>query len=88
MAAKPNSKSNINELPGDNGGLLPLDTLAADLLHGCGAIAEFIGVKPRRCFYMLERGVLPARKDGGIWVSAKSVLREHYLGQMKTSASA
>jgi len=62
-------------------------TLADDLLWGAAAIAKFIGVKVRRAFYLLEKGLIPARKlgkseekKGSTWVTTKTRLRRHFNG--------
>ena len=48
--------------------------LAEDLLKGAGQIGEFINEGPRRTYYMLERGILPGFKWGGIWHARKSTI--------------
>ncbi len=53
-------------------------TLAEDLLTGAVQIAAFVGVEPRRAFYLLERGHLPAFKIGAKWHARKSTLRAHF----------
>ncbi len=59
----------------NDGGLEPKP--ADDLLHGCGAIAAFLGVSRRRAYDLLERGKLPAGHLGAIWIGSKRRLREH-----------
>jgi hypothetical protein len=54
------------------------ETLAGDILRGCAAIAAYIDRAPRETFYLLQGGVLPAFKQGRIWLSTKSRLREYY----------
>lgn len=54
------------------------ESIADDILRGCAAIARFVGLNERDCFFKLERGYLPANKEGSIWVSTKSRLRQHY----------
>jgi hypothetical protein len=54
------------------------ETLADDILRGCIAIAAFIDREPRETFYLLQGGVLPAFKQGRIWISTKSRIREYY----------
>jgi hypothetical protein len=54
----------------------PADSsLAADLLEGGTAIAEFIGISEPRVFYLCERGYLPVFKVGSRWCALKSELR-------------
>ncbi len=45
------------------------DDLAADILHGAQAIADYIGVDLRRAFYLLQQGYIPAVKTGATWTS-------------------
>jgi hypothetical protein len=46
---------------------------------GCEqAIGAFIGRNERQAFHGLQTGAIPGRKEGGTWVSSKTVLREHY----------
>jgi hypothetical protein len=54
------------------------DTLAADLLRGVDQIAEFIGEKRRRTYYLLEGGAIPCGKQGALWLASRRTLREHY----------
>ena len=56
------------------------DDLAADILHGAQAIADYIGVDLRRAFYLLQNGYIPAVKTGATWTSTKSRLRRHFNG--------
>lgn len=57
------------------------DDLAADILHGAQAIADYIGVDLRRAFYLLQRGYIPAVKTGATWTSTRSRLRRHFNGE-------
>jgi len=52
--------------------------LADDILRGAQAIARFIGKDVRETFYALERGHIPALKEGGVWTSTRSRLTRHY----------
>jgi hypothetical protein len=52
--------------------------LADDLLRGCAAISAFVGLNERQGFHALQHGHLPATKEGRIWISSKSRLRQHY----------
>ncbi len=52
--------------------------LADDLLRGVAKIAEEIGETPRRTYYKLENKIIPAGKDGNLWIASRTVLREHY----------
>jgi hypothetical protein len=54
-------------------------TLAGDLLHGCAAIGAFLGIGPRRAFFLAKKAALPGvQKLSGRWVGSKSVLRNHF----------
>jgi len=44
----------------------------SDYKHGAKAIAEYIGTSPRRAFYLLENGMIPATKLGATWVARAS----------------
>ena len=57
------------------------DDLAADILHGAQAIADYIGVDLRRAFYLLQHRYIPAVKTGATWTSTKSRLRRHFNGE-------
>lgn len=56
----------------------PPDSLKDDILRGAAAISDFIGDSERRTQYKLERGLIPAGKDGRNWVGSKRRLRRHY----------
>jgi hypothetical protein len=55
------------------------NSIADDVLRGAKAIGTYAGLPERDTFHKLERGYLPARKEGGTWVSSKSALRRHYF---------
>ncbi len=44
-------------------------------LWGAKAIGDELGLPERKAFYLLEKGLLPARKIGRIWVSTRKQLR-------------
>ena len=48
-----------------------------DLLTGAAEIAAFRGEPLRRTNYLLERGHLPAFKEGRIWKMRKSAHQRH-----------
>jgi hypothetical protein len=50
------------------------------VLRGAAAIGRVIGVNPRRAYWLLERGVLPAVKEGSTWTSTLDRLRRFYEG--------
>jgi hypothetical protein len=49
-----------------------------DLEWGCEAIARAIRRTPRQTYHMLESGLLPAKKNGKIWVADRAELRAHF----------
>jgi hypothetical protein len=54
------------------------DSIGSDLLWGAEAIGREIGLPIKKTFYHLERGNLPAKKIGGIWVGSRRALRKHF----------
>ena len=54
------------------------NSVAQDALRGAKQIADFRGEPLRRTNYLLERGLIPAGKEGNHWVASKSVLRAHH----------
>jgi hypothetical protein len=50
------------------------------VVRGAPAIARAIGTTPRRAYYLLENGVLPAVKEGSIWTCTLDALRRFYEG--------
>jgi hypothetical protein len=54
------------------------EDLADDRLRGVNPIAGFLGEKPRRVSYMIERNLIPYAKEGRSVISRKSWLRAHY----------
>jgi hypothetical protein len=54
------------------------ETLADDILRGALAIGDFVGLEERKAFHHLQRGDIPATKEGRVWVTTKSRLRRHY----------
>src|SRR5437016_1534952 len=48
------------------------------VVRGAAAIAKAVGLKPRRAYYLLERGLLPARKEGATWTTTIDRLRRFY----------
>lgn len=49
-------------------------TLADDLLDGAEAIAEFLGAKPRRVYYLAQKKHLPIGHVGGKLIARRSEL--------------
>lgn len=52
--------------------------LVDDRLVGTKAIAAFRGDSERRTVYLLERGLIPAGKEGSRWVASRRRLLEHH----------
>jgi hypothetical protein len=52
---------------------------------GAEKIAEVLGVSLRKGFYLLEKGLVPARKVGGSWESTEGELEDFLLGRAPTS---
>jgi hypothetical protein len=48
----------------------PLDTIV-----GVPNISRFTGLTERRVYDLLQKGKLPGRKFGGLWISGKQKLR-------------
>ena len=64
------------------------DSIGDDLLRGAQAIADYTGLKVRDVFDKLEKGYLPATKEGNLWVASKTRLRAHYGIPVTTSTEA
>ena len=50
------------------------DSLQIDLIDGVtgdGGYAKFTGWSKRRCYYLLEQGLLPGGKLGGRWIGSR-----------------
>jgi hypothetical protein len=58
--------------------------LADDLLWGVdgpNGIAAFLGINPRRCYYLIDRQVIPVRKIGHRTITAsRAELRRLFAG--------
>ena len=48
---------------------------------GAENISKILGVSLRKGFYLLEKGLVPARKVGGSWQSTKGELENFLLGR-------
>jgi hypothetical protein len=55
-----------------------IETLGDDILRGCPAIGAYIGKTGRAALFDLERGRIPAWRDGVTWCASKAALRRHY----------
>jgi len=56
------------------------ETERVEPVWGAVDIGDVIGTSPRKTFYLLEKGILPARKVGAIWQSTRGELRDFLLG--------
>jgi hypothetical protein len=64
---------------GLNGTPAEKDTpISKDRLEGCEAIGGELGLSEREVRWALERGLYPARKEGGKWVASRAALRRHW----------
>ena len=52
--------------------------LSRDLIWGAAAIADEIGLTLRQTQYQLERGLIPAGKQGRAWVASRRRLRRRF----------
>ena len=52
-----------------------------DLIWGAAAIGREINANPRRTFYYLQNGLIPAKKVGELWVASRKVLHRRFLGE-------
>ena len=52
-----------------------------DLIWGAAAIGREINANPRRTFYLLQQGLIPAKKVGESWVASRTTLRCYFLGE-------
>jgi hypothetical protein len=50
------------------------------VLRGCAAIAKAIQATPRRTYHLLEKRIIPGRKEDGLWVSTRAELERYYSG--------
>jgi hypothetical protein len=55
------------------------------LVWGAEQIGEVIGKPARAAFYLLEQGLLPAKKIGGRWVASRRRLLEAVIGETTSS---
>jgi hypothetical protein len=49
-------------------------------IWGAGPISKVISKSERATYHLLERGLLPAKKVGGSWVSTPRKLRDALVG--------
>ena len=55
----------------------PKDELSNDRLDGVSDYAGFTGFNERRCYYLLERGLLPGGKLGARWIGSKRTVTKY-----------
>ena len=65
---------------------LKADIPANDILDGARDYATFTGFRERRCYYLLERGLLPGAKLGQRWIGSKETVRK-YLAEVLSGAA-
>ena len=65
------NSSRVHDVP-------PTQSLANDLMKGAEEIGKFIGESTRCTYYLLEKGELPAFKQGGVWRGRKTTFLAHY----------
>jgi hypothetical protein len=51
---------------------------ALELIWGVTSIAAEVNRTPRATYRLLEQGVLPGKKVGGIWASSRPWLRRYF----------
>lgn len=51
-----------------------------EIIRGAHAIARVLGLPDRRAFYLLERGQIPALREGRRWVTTRQRLARFYHG--------
>jgi hypothetical protein len=61
-------------------------SLAADMLYGAEAIAEFLGLNRRQVFHFAAIGQLPVVRLGSMLTASKTTLRRHFLQNAAGSA--
>ena len=59
----------------------------SNLVWGAAAIGKYTGTEPRKTFYLLEKGLIPATKVGGQWVGERDKLRNPACWPRKTEAA-
>ena len=64
----------------------PKDDLANEILDGVPAYAKYTGFTPRRCYYLLGKGLLPGKKFGRKWLGNKVAVRQRLLNQASNNS--
>ena len=55
------------------------------VLWGAKAIGAFLGLPPRKVFYLLENGLLPGTKIGKTWTATEDRLADHIRGAVNSA---
>ena len=50
-------------------------------LFGARNVAAYMGISERKAFYLLENGLVPAKKVGANWVASPDAIDRHLLGE-------
>lgn len=58
---------------------------AGDLLLGAPRIADFLGIRPRQVYRLIEDGLLPSFKVGGALAARRSTLTE-WIAEQEAAA--
>ena len=61
----------------------PVETLADDIIWGVDGedgIAAFLGLKPRKAYYLIEHGRIPVKRFGHKTISASRSQLRHLFG--------
>ena len=53
-----------------------------DLIWGAAKIAAFLNLTAAQTYYLLEHGMLPAKKVGGRWCASKRALLRALVGEV------
>jgi hypothetical protein len=64
------------------------DTNPLKIVRGVAAIAKATNMTPRRAYHLLGSGLLPASKEGNLWVTTMDRLRDFYGGGPESNPAA
>jgi len=62
-------------------------TSPSDYLHGAKAIGDYIGVSPRRAFYLCERRLIPHGRIGSMLIATRSGLDAHFAASIEPASA-
>jgi hypothetical protein len=54
------------------------EDVGSDRLRGVSQVAQFLNESKRRVSYLIERGIIPAGREGSAIVASKARLREYH----------